>query len=273
MVRYPGVQGTSVPRWLVAATALVLLATGCASPAAHAKGTESTTSTGGQRAKPRLEANPSVVGLVLSGAHSSLRSPARPSARPYGAKCHQLLDPGFSGKCVVGTAPDGTVAGVVERETAVGGRRNQERDLVWRRQGRQWRLALVRVFLAEGPPTMLWSDDLERDRFTKLVFVTPSARAGFGSELDVVEASGAVVLFRYLGQGFAVVPPQGGLVCYVPGWTEQSGPVNAYDQVLIGYSDGAWRVFSEQYVPVAAALAQHQGPFRDSEPSAVTPAS
>ena len=46
---------------------------------------------------------------------------------------------------------------------------------------------------------------------------------------------------------------------YVPGWTEENGPFSAYDQVLIGYSAGSWRVFSEQYVPIAAALAQHKG--------------
>jgi hypothetical protein len=34
--------------------------------------------------------------------------------------------------------------------------------------------------------------------------------------------------------------------------------------VLIGYSGGSWRVFSEQYVPTAAALGQHKGAFWDS---------
>ena len=33
---------------------------------------------------------------------------------------------------------------------------------------------------------------------------------------------------------------------------------------VVGYSGGSWRVFSEQYVPVPAALAQHKGSFWDS---------
>jgi len=93
--------------------------------------------------------------------------------------------------------------------------------------------------------------------------VTPSDQEGFGHTLDVVEADGTVTLYRYLGQGFVVVPAAGGLVTYVPGWTEQLGPSGAYDQTLISYLDGAWRVVSEQYVPDEAALAQHSGAFVD----------
>ncbi len=245
----------------------------------------------------QLRANPAVIGLALSGTGTTLQPPTSPTIKPYSRYCHALIDPGFSGKCVVVVAPSGTIAGVVEVETvppqpgaghappatstdkpstkdkpptdkpptARPGPGAQERDLVWRRDANSWSLALVRVFHDPGLPSLVWADDIERDHDPKLVFVTPSVRSGFGSELDLVEATGDVVLYRFLGQGFADVPAGGGLVTYVPGWTEQHGPEDAYDQTLIGYSSRAWRVFSEQYVPDGSALLQHRGAFWDSQ--------
>jgi hypothetical protein len=229
-----------------------------------------------QWATHQLEANPSVIGLALSGTGASFIPPTGPTNKLYSPDCHALIDPGFSGKCVVAVAPTGTVAGVVEQEPAEQGKGRsagakqkspdvQERDLVWRRQGQSWSLALVHVSQGTRLPSLVWADDVERDHDPKLIFVTPSVRSGFGTELDVVEATGEVVLYRFLGQGFANVAAAGGLVTYVPGWTEQHGPDNAYDQTLIGYSDGSWRVYSEQYVPVSAALRQHRGAFWDSQ--------
>jgi hypothetical protein len=220
--------------------------------------------------------DPSVVGLVLSGAGATLVPPSAPTSRAYISQCHLLVDPGFSGKCVVATGALGTVAGIVEQETAialsasgspsaVGSSGVQERDLVWHRKGARWVLALRREFPAStGLPSHLWADDVARNGDVDLVFVTPTDRTGFGNELDIVAGNGRVNLYRYLGQGFAAVPAAGGVVTYVPGWTEQNGPFSSYDQVLIGYSGGSWRVFSEQYVPVAAALAQHKGSFWDA---------
>ena len=239
----------------------------------------------------QLQANPSVIGLALSGTGTGFAPPASPTDKPYSPDCHALIDPGFTGKCVVTVAPTGTIAGVVEKETSAGGPVEgpgqptkgapgharspaaakksapgvQERDLVWRHQGSSWALVLVHVFQNAGLPSLVWADDIERDHDPKLVFVTPSGRAGFGTELDLVEGTGDVVLYRFLGQGFANVPGAGGLVTYVPGWTEQRGPANAYDQTLIGYSSGSWRVFSEQYVPDSSALRQHRGAFWDSQ--------
>jgi hypothetical protein len=140
----------------------------------------------------------------------------------------------------------------------------QERDLVWHLQAQRWELVLLRSFQDPGLPSLLWADSIERDNDPKLVFVTPSDEAGFGHTLDLVEGTGEVTLYRYLGQGFVVVPPAGGLVTYVPGWTEAAGPANDYDQALIGWVDGDWRIISEQYVPDNAALAQHSGAFSDS---------
>jgi hypothetical protein len=230
--------------------------------------------TSGQRA---TEANPVVIGLALSGIGSSLQPPASPTYRPYGGNCHVLVDHGFSGKCIAVEAPSGTVAGVVEVATAVrgqgrGGRVTgahgpgaEERDLVWHRQGPRWELALVYVFENPGPPSLVWADDVERDHDPKLVFVMTSSKAGFGNELDLVEGSGDVTLYRFLGQGFANVPAAGGLVTYVPGWTEEQGPSAQYDQTLIGYEQGSWRVLFEQYVPDKAALQQHRAAFWDSQ--------
>ena len=216
-----------------------------------------------------------MVGLVLSGAGATLVPPKGLASQPYSPDCHPLVDPGFAGKCVVATGALGTVAGIVEEETATGHSPSgsphsagntgmQERDLVWHRQGARWVLALRRLFPANtGLPSLLWADDVARNGDFDLVFVTPTDRAGFGNELDLVAGNARVSLYRYLGQGFAVVPTAGGIVTYVPGWTEENGPFSAYDQVLIGDSGGSWRVYSEQYVPLAAALDQHRGAFWD----------
>jgi len=216
-----------------------------------------------------------VVGLVLSGADATLVPPSGSASQTYTPECHRLVDPGFSGKCVVATSALGTVAGIVEEETATGQSPSgsphnagttgvQERDLVWRRKGARWVLALRRLFpVNTGLPSLLWADDVARNGDAELVFVTPTDRAGFGNELDLVAGNGQVTLYRYLGEGFADGPTAGAIVTYVPGWTEENGPFSSYDQVLIGYSAASWRVFSEQYVPVAAALAQHHGVFWD----------
>ncbi|MGD0808490.1 MAG: hypothetical protein ABSA91_02080, partial [Acidimicrobiales bacterium] len=198
--------------------------------------------------------DPGVVGLVLTGAGATLVPPSAPASQAYTPQCHRLIDAGFAGKCVVASSAAGTVVGIVEEETATTltnsatpGSANsagvQERDLVWRRKADRWVLALRRLFPANtGLPSLLWADDVARNGDVDLVFLTPTDRAGFGNELDLIAGSGRVSLYRYLGQGFADVPAAGGVVTYVPGWTEQNGPFSAYDQVLIGYSGGSWRV-------------------------------
>jgi hypothetical protein len=241
-----------------------------ASGAGPARPTPSTTN-----AVTALGSDPSVVGLVLSGRGASLYPPLRPTDKAYNADCHHLVDPGFTGKCVVAAGARGTVAGIVEEETAAldGARTGpaaakvpgvQERDLVWRRRGRSWALALRRVFTSAGGPTRLWTGGIQAAGSPGLVFVTPSDRDGFGNELDVVGGAGTVTLYRFLGEGFVVVPQPGELVAYVPGWTEQRPVEGAYDQTLIAYSSGSWRVVSQQYVPDTAALAQHDSEFRDA---------
>ncbi len=186
---------------------------------------------------------------------------------------------------MVTVAPTGTIAGVVEKETSAGGpvegpdnqpkghpgtlgRRPAAKKIRSRCPGARLSLAPPGVDLGSGArarvpkrrPALVGVGRRHRTgprpqaRFRN----TGQAAPAFGTELDLVEGTGDVVLYRFLGQGFANVPGAGGLVTYVPGWTEQRGPANAYDQTLIGYSSGSWRVFSEQYVPDSSALRQHR---------------
>lgn len=259
----------------VAATALGMGAAGCGS------GPRPAGAPGSARSHLSPPTTVSVVGapgpstglfrLTLTGAGSHFKAPSSPTNKPYSPNCQALMDPAFAGTCTVASGAGGTVAGVVEEEKAE--LNTQERDLVWRRSGSYWSLALVHVVemcrkgltctASPGLPTLLWRDDVARDGRPDLVFVLPTDRPGYGNELDVVDEAGKVTLVRYLGQGFVDVPPGGGIVTYVPGATEATPADGFFDQTLIGYSAGRWRVFSEQYVPYAAPLAQHRGAFSD----------
>ena len=110
-----------------------------------------------------------------------------------------------------------------------------------------------------------WADDIERDGDPKLVFVARSAHAGFGTELDLVEGTGRSCCTGSWVTGSPTCPRQAGWSLTSPGGAEQNGPHNAYDQTLIGYSSGSWRVYSEQYVPDGSALQQHRAAFWDSQ--------
>lgn len=202
--------------------------------------------------------NPGVIGrITLSGYGSKLAPPTAPTRRPLYQDCHQLIDPAFAGSCITVRGKQGWVAGVVEVEHGAAG--SQERELVWHRQGRQWSLALVRVLIEPPNPGQLWSVPARPGTDPYLAFVSAVARPGFGADLSLVSSTGRVELYRFLGQGFVQVPSFGGLLTYVPGFTEAL-PADAYfDQALIGYVDGAWRVISQQYVPYGAAMAQHHG--------------
>lgn len=227
-------------------------------PAAEGAPSPATGSARPATAVPPPAPNRSVIGIPLSGYGTHLVPPTSPTDRPYSPNCHRLIDPAFTGKCVVASSRAGTVAGVVEVEHGAFG--GQERDLVWRRTGDHWALALVHVFENPGLPTLVWSYDL-RPGDPELVFVLPTALVGFGSELDVVGGSGTVSLYRFLGEGFADVPRPGDLVTYVPGATEAKPADDYFDQLLISWLDGSWRVISQQYVPYAAAMSQHKGAF------------
>ena len=246
---------TAVGAFGLAFAALLPVAPAClASPLPHNPRPPATASA----TPPPPAPNASVVGITLSGTGAHLVPPTSPTNKPYSADCHKLFDAAFTGKCVVASSAAGTVAGVVEVERGAFG--GQERDLVWRRRGDEWYLALVHVFDNPGLPTLLWRYDLRPER-PELVFVMPTALPGFGNELDVVEGSGQVSLYRFLGEGFAAVPRRGDLVTYVPGATEARPADDYFDQTLIGWLQGSWRVLSQQYVPYSAAMAQHKGAF------------
>jgi hypothetical protein len=204
-----------------------------------------------------------VVGIALSGNDTSFHPPLGPSSQPGYSDCHRLIDPAFTGRCAVASGPGGTVAGIVEVER--GALSAQERDLVWRLQRRRWHLVERYTFDNPGLPTRLWSDDIERNHRPVLVFVTPVDEPGFGRELDVVDESGRVSLYRYLGFGFAVVPARGGLVAYAAGSTEAVPAGGYFDQILVGRTAGTWRVVSQQYVRYDAAMRLHRGAFYDPE--------
>jgi hypothetical protein len=183
------------------------------------------------------------------------------------------LDPAFHGSCIIASGPNGTVAGEVEEEQ--GALLTQERDLVWRRVGTHWALALVHVAYmcrnglactaSPGLPTLLWRDDIKRDHLPQLVFALPTDRPGYSAEVDIVDEEGKVSLVRFLGEGFVNVTTSGGIVAYVPGSSESNPADGFFDQTLIARTGTGWRVQSEQYVPYAAALAQHKGAFWDPE--------
>jgi hypothetical protein len=201
----------------------------------------------------------SVVGITdLSGAGSSFVPPNRPSARPYTSDCHRLIDPAFAGRCVEASGPAGTVAAVLEEER--GAFVSQERDLVWRERGDEWQLALVHVRDNPRLPARAWRSDLVPALGGELVIVLPSRKPGFADELDLVNGSGQVSIVRFLDGGFALAPGEDRLVTYTPAgaW---------WYQLLFGRTGGHWEVFSQQFVPGWAALAQHKGAF--SAPGAV----
>ncbi len=217
---------------------------------------------------PGAPPDPGDLGIALSGIGTAMRPPTSPTRVPYTSNCHKLIDGGFTGVCVTAQGPGGEVAGIVESER--GALATQERDLVWRRTGDKWSLALVHTFQPSGYLTRLWAVRLRRASPPYLVFVTPVDRPGFGRNLNVVDTAGHVSLYRYLGEGFALVPPGGGLLTYTPAATQAAPAGNYFDQVLVGWYGGHWRVLADQYVPYRAALAQHKALFRGAGAAAAT---
>jgi hypothetical protein len=275
------VPATTVPTTTVPTTtvpvATVPATTTSSTSAVDRIGDTGRASASGQRA-PTTSAGPppltntAIVGVAESAAGSAFKPPLSPTSYRYSSNCHSdLIDPGFSGQCVVVEAPTGTVAGIVEQETAAEGSGTtttaganssgvQERDLVYHRKGAYWDLAQVHTFDNPGPASLVWAADIENDGDPKLVFVRRNT-SRYAEGLDLVEGTGDVVLHRPLENGFVVAAPNGGLVTYVPVLTDEGGSAPYYEQTLIGYSTGSWRVLLDQYVPYAATMAQHRGVF------------
>jgi hypothetical protein len=211
-----------------------------------------------------------LIGLALNGTGNTFTPPAAPTTVGYNSDCQTLIDPGFYGQCVIVTAPSGTVAGIVEQQqrTYQAGQPivpGQERDLVYREVNNDWSLVLRRTPTASGEATsQVYGSDILRDGDPKLVFVEPAPNSSYADELDVVEGSGAVTLYRQLNGGFATVPTGGGLQTYVP------DPVNGYDEATIGYSNGAWRITATSVVSQSQAQALENGAFYDPQATEAT---
>lgn len=200
----------------------------------------------------------SAVGLVVDGQGATLAPPASPTTDAFNANCHALVDAGFSGSCVTVTSPGGTIAAIVETRETPGQTSTApaERDLVYRQVGNTYSLRLRRVTAASSTTT-LYASDVNRDGDPKAVFVTPAPNSQFGNELDVVDTGGAVTLLRQLHGGFATIGLGGGLKSFVPGST------SGYDEAVIRYSSGVWRIVSTAMVSQSQATAESSGPFTD----------
>ncbi|MHB1534895.1 MAG: hypothetical protein ACYC1D_09875 [Acidimicrobiales bacterium] len=268
---------------LIGATAvLATLLTGCSSSAPHraapktrpsttAPPSSATTATTTATTAPPATAPPAtapptttLIGLVLNGNGATLVPPASPTTVPFNGACQALIDPGFYGACVTVTAPSGTIGAITESQQNQGGANVaiQERDLVYRRVGGTYSLALRRVTTATngaGNTSTLWESDVNRDGDPKAVFVTPAPNSQYGNELDVVEATGVVTLYRQLHGGFATIAPGGGLETFVPSST------SGYDEAVIKYSGGAWRIASTAHVSATQGKADNNGPFSDPQ--------
>jgi len=231
-----------------------------AAPAPTSPSSSTTTTT-----VPATPSTTSLIGLALGPSGTTLVPPDAPTAFPYTPNCRSLIDPGFYGSCVVVTAPSGTIAAISERQSDQQAGSSvtptQERDLVYHRVGSAWHLALRRVTTSTGyaPTSDLWQSDIDRDGDPKAVFVTPAPNSQFGNELDVVEATGAVTLYRQLHGGFATIASGGGLETYVP------ATPTGYDEAVINYSAGAWRITSVTQVSQAQAQAESDQPFYDPQ--------
>lgn len=218
--------------------------------------------TGGPTAPPPPPAaSPSgaPIGLVVTGAGSTLTRPDAPTTKPYdpnSAQCSGLLDPGFAlARCATATSKAGTAVGLVEASGA------DERDLVWSVRGGTASLVLRRTrqlpFAGQGcagsycnqASTSVVSSDLAGDAAPKLVMTVPAV-SGTGmdieanglTDLDVVVASGQVVLHRNMKGGYARKAFGGGLETYTP------APGGRAEHDVFQYRGGAWRLTSTEIV-------------------------
>jgi hypothetical protein len=258
---------------VVAAVALLAAGCGTSKPAATATSTSrattstststSTTTATTSAPAPTTPPTTTVVGLVLNGNGTTLTPPSAPTVKAYNTNCDTLVDPGFYGQCLTVTSPSGTLAAIVEHqsETYQQGQpivAGQERDLVYRLVDNQYSLILRRIPAANGEAeTRLFSSDIMRDGDPKAVFVTPAPNSDFGNELDVVDTTGSVTLVRQLHGGFADVATAGGLQTYVP------DPAGGYNEAVIDYRNGSWRIISVTTVSQSQAQAENAEPFYD----------
>lgn len=191
-------------------------------------------------------------GLVLTGAGSALTPPGAKTVKmlgdaTYACNDRSLTDAGFtSGQCISTSSKVGNALVLTETMGS------QERTLAYTLRGRQATLALREVRTVtpatdNGSPsgaTSVSVSDLAGDGQSKLVVLTPQ-----GSDttqvaaVDVVEASGTVVLHRDLKGGTArKAPVGGGLETFTPA---AGGKVK---DTVIRFTDGQWRLASSRTI-------------------------
>jgi len=191
-------------------------------------------------------------GLVLTGAGSALTPPGAKTVKMLGDATHacndrSLPDVGFtSGQCISTSSKVGNALVLTETMGA------QERTLAYTLRGRQATLALREVRTvtpatgnaSPSGSTSVSVSDLAGDGQSKLVVLTPQ-----GSDttqvaaVDVVEASGTVVLHRDLKGGTArKAPVGGGLETFTPA---AGGKVQ---DTVIRFTDGQWRLASSRTI-------------------------
>lgn len=155
-------------------------------------------------------------------------APLQPTNKPYSTNCDTLIDSTYTVEnCLIVTGKTGAVAGLVEYKNS------DERDLVYRRIGNTWSLALrfTRVRTIDASER-LGFDDLMDDGAKKLVFVRPAGERI--DSLDVVESTGKVSFHQSLSHGQAQKYRGGG----IESWTMAAS--GRYDHRVIRYEQGHW---------------------------------
>jgi hypothetical protein len=193
---------------------------------------------------------------AVTAAGTRFHTPARAVTKAYAAdpQSCELLDAGWHGRC--GRFRSGArEAAYVLQERDQGHGRFAEQVHVYRREASRWRLVLVgeqALSGGEGGDTFGTVSDLAKDGAPKLVLITTTVAApGLPNDrlrqIDVVEASGVVVVHRDLRYGVARRADgiHGGLRTWSAATTN---PYGNYTETTIRYQDGAWRIVGQRAV-------------------------
>lgn len=249
---------TSLPA-LAVATVAGALATGCGGsssgagpPPASPPATVTTTATPTPTASSPPPGGGSDVGAAVSSAGTTLTPPGAPTTKRVGSSsdddCYGLLDHHFNEDlCTQFHSKLGTAVVLIENQG------HQERDLVYRLKGSHAELALRRIrhvsmgtqgnFPENSTDVMI--SDLADDNTPKAILLVPTSGSDTSEaydDLDVVEASGTVVIHQNLHGGVARKAFGGGLETYTP-----AGAGKARHRI-IRYRDSAWHIVLDNRV-------------------------
>jgi hypothetical protein len=192
------------------------------------------------------------VGEIVTGSGTAFRAPATRVTKTYADEayyenCHGLADAGYYVEgCTLAQSTAGAALGLVETVGTL------ERDLVYTVHGPTATLALSATRTVPKPQgggyspdaTRVETADLALDNTPKLVFYTPVLSATYVNaydSVDVVEATGRVVIHRDLDGGLATRAFGGGLETWVP----YGGQV---ERDIVQWRSGAWRISAADVV-------------------------